>query len=169
MSLPLCVILGPTASGKSALAHAVARSAGAQILSVDSMTVYRGMDVGTAKPSAEERAHVSYHGLDLAEPNETFTVARWMEMAERVIHSRSDEATKRRSDEGDQAESSRSERAPARRWCQRKASARKTCILLPSSLRRCVAPSLPPPSPATPAIASVRFRGSMPRTVGTSW
>ncbi len=85
MPRPLCVILGPTASGKSGLAHAVAREAGAAILSVDSMSVYRGMDIGTAKPSAAERAEVCYHGLDLADPNETFTVARWLAEAERVI------------------------------------------------------------------------------------
>lgn len=82
---PLCVIFGPTASGKSALAHAVARAAGAQILAVDSMTVYRGMDIGTAKPTADERAQVPYHGLDLAAPSETFTVARWLVEAESVL------------------------------------------------------------------------------------
>src|SRR5688572_6403358 len=85
MPHPLCVIMGPTASGKSALAHAVARSAGGEILSVDSMAVYRGMDIGTAKPSAVERGEVVYHGLDLVNPDETFTVARWLETAEAVI------------------------------------------------------------------------------------
>lgn len=85
MSPPLCVILGPTASGKSALAHAVARAAGARILAVDSMTVYRGMDIGTAKPSGAERAEVAYHGIDLADPTDMFTVARWLEAAEQVI------------------------------------------------------------------------------------
>ena len=100
MSSPLCVILGPTASGKSALAHAVARAAGAQILAVDSMTVYGGMDIGTAKPSAQERAQVPYHGLDLAEPNETFTVARWLEEAERVIGCRRHGGMKARRHEG---------------------------------------------------------------------
>ena len=54
----ICVILGPTASGKSALAYALAQKIGAEILSVDSMQVYRGMDIGTAKPSAAERAAV---------------------------------------------------------------------------------------------------------------
>lgn len=82
---PLCVILGPTASGKSALAHALARAAGAEILAVDSMTVYRGMDLGTAKPSRAERAEVPYHGLDLVSPDEEFTVARWLEAAEAAI------------------------------------------------------------------------------------
>src|SRR5438874_714117 len=81
---PLLVILGPTASGKSDLAMAVARQTGAQILSVDSMQVYRGMDIGTAKPSAE-RAEVRHHLLDLVNPNETFTVARFVELADGVI------------------------------------------------------------------------------------
>ena len=85
MSRPLCVILGPTASGKSALAHAVALAVGADVLAVDSMTVYRGMDLGTAKPTPTERAEVPYHGLDLADPNESFTVARWLAEAARVI------------------------------------------------------------------------------------
>ena len=67
-----CVILGPTAGGKSALAHAVARAVGAHVLAVDSMTVYRGMDIGTAKPTPAERAEVPYHGLDLADPGERF-------------------------------------------------------------------------------------------------
>ena len=82
---PLRVILGPTASGKSALAHAVARQVGGEILAVDSMTVYRGMDLGTAKPTPAERAEVRYHGLDLVDPNEPFTVARWLEIAETTI------------------------------------------------------------------------------------
>lgn len=94
MARPLCVILGPTASGKSALAHAVARRAGAEILCADSMTVYRGMDIGTAKPSVAERSELRYHGLDLSEPDETFTVARWLEEAERVIGASSDEASR---------------------------------------------------------------------------
>jgi tRNA dimethylallyltransferase len=77
--------MGPTASGKSALAHAVAVVTGAEILSADSMSVYRGMDIGTAKPSAAERGEVPYHGLDLVNPDETFTVARWLELADAVI------------------------------------------------------------------------------------
>ena len=81
----MLVILGPTASGKSDLAMRVARQKGAEILSVDSMTVYRGMNVGTAKPSAEERAEVRHHLIDVVEPGETFTVARFVEMADAVI------------------------------------------------------------------------------------
>src|SRR5262245_16226477 len=81
----LIVILGPTASGKSTLAFELARRVGAEILSVDSMQVYRGMDIGTAKPTAEERAGVRHHLIDLVNPNQTFTAARFVEMAEAVI------------------------------------------------------------------------------------
>jgi tRNA dimethylallyltransferase len=82
---PLLVILGPTASGKTDLALSVARRSGGEILSVDSMQVYRGMDVGTAKPSAAERAEVRHHLVDVVEPNEAFTVARFVEQADGVI------------------------------------------------------------------------------------
>jgi tRNA dimethylallyltransferase len=58
---------------------------GAEILSVDSMQVYRGMDIGTAKPSAAERAKIAHHGIDVVEPTETFTVARFVELADRTI------------------------------------------------------------------------------------
>jgi tRNA dimethylallyltransferase len=81
----MLVILGPTASGKSDLAMRVARQTGAEILSLDSKTVYRGMDVGTAKPTAQERAEVRHHLIDVVEPAETFTVARFVEMADAVI------------------------------------------------------------------------------------
>ena len=81
----ILVILGPTASGKSALVHAVAERAGGEILSVDSMQVYRGMDVGTAKPNTAERAKVRHHLIDVVDPNESFTVARFVELAEAVI------------------------------------------------------------------------------------
>ena len=84
-SLPLCVIVGPTASGKSTLAMAVARAVGGEILSVDSMQVYRGMDLGTAKPTAAERARVPHHGIDLADPDEDFTVARFVDHADQAI------------------------------------------------------------------------------------
>jgi tRNA dimethylallyltransferase len=64
---------------------AVARRIGAEILSVDSMQVYRGMDVGTAKPSPAERAEVRHHLIDVVEPDQPFTVARFVEMADAVI------------------------------------------------------------------------------------
>jgi tRNA dimethylallyltransferase len=78
-------IVGPTASGKSALAMEIARRTGAQILSADSMQVYRGMDIGTAKPTRQERAEVVHHLIDVVEPSDTFTVARFVEMADAVI------------------------------------------------------------------------------------
>lgn len=82
---PLLVILGPTASGKSALALAVARASGAEILSADSMQVYREMDIGTAKPTPAERRAVPHHLLDVVGPDEGFTVARFVELADEVI------------------------------------------------------------------------------------
>lgn len=81
----LIVIIGPTASGKSDLAMELARRSGGEILSVDSMQVYRGMDIGTAKPTAEEKAEVRHHLTDVAEPTEVFTVARFVEMADAII------------------------------------------------------------------------------------
>ena len=84
-SPPILVILGPTASGKTDVALAVARAAGAEIVSVDSMQVYRGMDVGTAKASPAERAEVRHHLVDVVGPNEPFTVARFVELADGVI------------------------------------------------------------------------------------
>jgi tRNA dimethylallyltransferase len=75
-------LVGPTASGKSALAHALAlNDTSVEILCVDAMTVYRGMDLATAKPTAEERAEVSYHLLDLVEPCEEFSVAQYQKAA----------------------------------------------------------------------------------------
>jgi tRNA dimethylallyltransferase len=81
----LLVILGPTASGKSSLAMNLAQHMGAHILSVDSMQVYRGMDIGTAKPAITERALVPHYLIDLVEPNETFGVGRFVELADEVI------------------------------------------------------------------------------------
>lgn len=71
------VICGPTASGKSALALQLADRFGASIISADSRQVYRGFDIGTAKPSAEERARVPHHGLDLVDAGERFSAADW--------------------------------------------------------------------------------------------
>ena len=80
------VVVGPTASGKSALAHHLATSRpGIEIVSADSMQVYRGMDVGTAKPALSERAEVRHHLLDLVEPSERFTVARFAAAAAPVL------------------------------------------------------------------------------------
>ena len=71
----LVVIVGPTASGKTALAIKLAQQYDGEIICADSRTVYRGMDIGTAKPSQEEQAAVPHWGLDLVEPGERFTAA----------------------------------------------------------------------------------------------
>ncbi len=81
----LLVIIGPTASGKSAVAMELARRVAGEILSVDSMQVYKGMDIGTAKPTREERREVPHWLIDVVEPTESFTVARFVEMADQVI------------------------------------------------------------------------------------
>lgn len=79
-------ILGTTASGKSALAMAVARRRGdVELVCVDSMTVYRGMDLGTAKPSAAAREEVPHHLLDLVEPSEEFTVSQFQAAARAAL------------------------------------------------------------------------------------
>jgi tRNA dimethylallyltransferase len=80
----LCVV-GPTASGKSALALRLARELGGEIVSADSMQIYRGFDIGTGKPSAAERALVPHHFLDVAAPLETWDAARWAAEAAGVI------------------------------------------------------------------------------------
>ena len=67
-------LVGPTASGKSAVAQWIAETRGYDILSADSMVVYRDMDIGTAKPGAEERARVPHSGLDLTTPDKPFSV-----------------------------------------------------------------------------------------------
>jgi tRNA dimethylallyltransferase len=72
------ILAGPTAAGKTALAIALAGRLDAEIVSVDSMAVYRGLDIGTAKPTPEERAAVPHHCLDLVGPVEPFNVAMWL-------------------------------------------------------------------------------------------
>ena len=72
------VLVGPTASGKSAVAQWIAERTGASIVSADSMNIYRGMDIGTAKPSAAERERVRTWGVDLAGPTESFSVGDWL-------------------------------------------------------------------------------------------
>jgi tRNA dimethylallyltransferase len=79
------VLAGPTASGKSALAMALARHIELEIISVDSAQVYRGMDVGTAKPSAAERAQVPHHLIDILDPAERYSAARFADDAARLI------------------------------------------------------------------------------------
>lgn len=78
-------LVGPTAVGKTAVAHWIAERDGVDILSADSMLVYRGMDIGTAKPTPRERAAVRYHGIDLASPGETFSVWAYRAYSLRVL------------------------------------------------------------------------------------
>lgn len=82
---PPFYLIGPTAVGKSAVALALARRLDAEIVSADSMQVYRGMDIGTAKPSAAERAAVRHHLIDVVEVSECFDVARYVELARAAI------------------------------------------------------------------------------------
>ena len=91
---PLALV-GPTAIGKTELSLALAGSMGAEIVSIDSMLVYRGMDLGTAKPSDTERARVPHHMIDVADPSEPFSVARFQRTSRQVlreIHGRGQEA-----------------------------------------------------------------------------
>ena len=84
-ALPILVMTGPTASGKERLAVAAAQRLGGEIVSADSMKVYRGMDIGTAKPSSAERRAAAHHLLDVADPQETFSTARWLRLADAAI------------------------------------------------------------------------------------
>jgi len=76
------ILTGPTACGKTALALELAQRIGGEIVALDSMTVYRGMDIGTAKPTAAERARVPHHLTDVLDPWDSLTVAWWMAQAE---------------------------------------------------------------------------------------
>jgi tRNA dimethylallyltransferase len=82
---PLIAILGPTAVGKSALALRLAQELRSEIVSADSRQVYRGMDIGTAKPSAAEQRLVPHHLIDLVNPNEPFTLAEYQHLAYAAI------------------------------------------------------------------------------------
>src|SRR2546425_7069692 len=77
----LIVICGPTAVGKTAAAIAVAERLGGEILCADSRTIYRGMDIGTAKPTPTQRARVAHHLLDIANPDQVVTLVTYREMA----------------------------------------------------------------------------------------
>ena len=81
----ILVISGPTASGKTKLAVALAKARGGEVVSADSMQIYRRMDIGTAKPTHEEMEGVPHHMLDVAEPEENFSVARYVDMAARCV------------------------------------------------------------------------------------
>ena len=83
--VPILVVLGPTASGKSDLAMRLARIRGAEILSIDSVQVYRHMDIGTAKPSVEEQAEIPHHMIDVVPPRVDYTVAEFQRAGRRVM------------------------------------------------------------------------------------
>src|SRR5512134_1946693 len=86
---PCLCLAGPTASGKSAAALAIAEAlepwGGSEIVSVDSALVYRGMDIGTAKPTAAERAAVPHHLIDVVDPDEPFDAARFIRLARPLV------------------------------------------------------------------------------------
>jgi len=78
-------LIGCTGCGKGSVGREIARRLGAEILCVDSMKVYRRMDIGTAKPTTEQRRQIAHHLLDVVEPSESFSVARFMELADEAI------------------------------------------------------------------------------------
>lgn len=81
----LIFIAGPTAVGKSEVALALAEKIGGEIISVDSMQVYRGLDIGTAKPNVDERKRILHHLIDVCELTESFDAAKFVQMAEKVV------------------------------------------------------------------------------------
>lgn len=85
MKYPVLVLVGPTAVGKTAISVAVAKQLGAEIISGDSMQVYRGMDIGTAKITPAEMQGVPHHMIDIKDPDEPFTVAEFQERTDRLI------------------------------------------------------------------------------------
>jgi len=84
-NLPLILLAGPTAVGKSEVALLVAEKIGAEIVSVDSMQVYRGLDIGTAKPSPAERARVPHHLIDICDLTENFDAAQFVRRAQKAV------------------------------------------------------------------------------------
>lgn len=85
MTAPLLALIGPTASGKTAVAVELAGDLDAEIVSVDSMLLYRGMDIGTAKPSSADRARIPHHLVDVADAGEVFSVQRYQVLARAAL------------------------------------------------------------------------------------
>lgn len=83
---PVIAIMGPTASGKTAAALAIAREIPAEIISVDSALVYRDMNIGTAKPNAEELAAAPHHLIDIIDPSEAYSVAQFLQDSARLVN-----------------------------------------------------------------------------------
>ncbi len=82
---PTIIILGPTGSGKTGVSIEIAKKIDGEIISADSRAIYRGMDIGTAKPTEQEMAGIPHYGLDLVDPDQRFTVADWKRYAEAKI------------------------------------------------------------------------------------
>ncbi|MBQ1298843.1 tRNA dimethylallyltransferase [Candidatus Saccharibacteria bacterium] len=82
---PTIVILGPTGSGKTSVSIKIAKEIDGEIISADSRAIYKGMDIGTAKPTLKERENIPHYGIDLVEPGERFTVADWKKYATEKI------------------------------------------------------------------------------------
>ena len=85
LSTPVVCLTGPTASGKTAAALAIARAIPCEIISVDSALVYRGMDIGTAKPSAQELAAVPHHLIDIRDPSQAYSAAEFVRDATQLV------------------------------------------------------------------------------------
>src|SRR5256885_16562802 len=83
----LLVVCGPTATGKTAVSIALARELGGEIVNADSTQVYRGMDLGTAKPKLEERGGVAHHLFDIADPDRPLSAGEWAKPPDRAIAS----------------------------------------------------------------------------------
>ena len=82
LAVPTIVILGPTGSGKTGVSIEIAKAIDGEIISADSRAIFKGLDIGTAKPTREEMQGVPHHGLDLVNPNERYTVSDWKSYAE---------------------------------------------------------------------------------------
>ncbi len=82
---PTIIILGPTGSGKTGVSIKIAKELNGEVISADSRAIYKGMDIGTAKPTKEEMDGIPHYGLDLVEPGERFTVSDWKKYAEDKI------------------------------------------------------------------------------------
>ena len=86
MSSRIVVVAGPTASGKTELSLALAERFRGEIVSADSMQLYRGMDIGTAKPTLEERRGIPHHMLDVADPGDDWSVSRYEQQASLCVN-----------------------------------------------------------------------------------